>query len=154
MDMSISQDGVDLIQHFEGCAKRVGDQFHAYPDPGTGREPWTIGFGSTGPDIGPDTVWNWQQCNVRFKNDLRRFSARVSQVLGTAPTTQNQFDAMVSLAYNIGMGNFQKSSVLRFHLAGDHPKAAQAFRAWYKSNGQALAGLIDRRAKEASFYLK
>ena len=68
-------------------------------------------------------------------------------------TTDNQFGAMVSLAYNIGIGQFLSSSVLRFHLTGDHHDAAAAFRAWDKAGGRALPGLVTRRAAEAALYL-
>jgi lysozyme len=60
---------------------------------------------------------------------------------------------MCSLAYNIGIGNFLGSSVLRFHRAGEHHEAAAAFNAWNKGGGRVLPGLVRRRAAEAALYL-
>jgi len=64
---TIGPQGVALIQKWEGCAKRRADgRFEAYPDPGTGADPWTIGWGSTGPDIKPGLIWTQAQCDERF----------------------------------------------------------------------------------------
>jgi lysozyme len=62
------------------------------------------------------------------------------------------FDAMVSLAFNVGIGAFLRSSVLRLHLAGDHRRAAEAFGLWNKAGGKILPGLVRRRTAEANLY--
>jgi len=142
-----------LIQQSEGCAKRQADgSFAAYPDPGTGGDPWTIGWGTTGPDIKRGLVWTQQQCDERFGQDLARFAAKVAAVIGGAPTTQHQFDAMVSFAYNVGVGNLQSSTLLRKHKAGDYAGAAAEFAKWDKAAGRVLPGLDRRRAAEAQLY--
>ena len=64
--MTPSSACIALVQQFEGCARRQADgTFAAYPDPGTGGDPWTIGWGSTGPDIKTGLVWTQQQCDDR-----------------------------------------------------------------------------------------
>lgn len=119
----------------------------------------TIGFGSTGPDIRLGMTWTLAQAETRFAFDLAKFSAGVANLIGNAPTTQGQFDAMVSLAYNIGLGNFRTSSVLTNHRAGHRQTAAMAFRLWNKQRNKAtgklevLRGLTTRRAAEAAIYL-
>jgi len=144
---------VKLIQQFEGCAKRGPDgSFAAYPDPGTGGDPWTIGWGSTGPDIKEGTVWTQKQCDDRFGEHLSQFAAKVGKLLGTAPTTQNQFDAMVGFAYNVGVGNLSASTLLKKHKAGDYQGAAAEFAKWNKAAGRVLPGLTRRRAAEARLY--
>jgi lysozyme len=144
---------VALVQEFEGCAKRRSDgSFAAYPDPASGGEPWTIGWGTTGADVKPGVVWTQAQCDDRLAADLDAFAARVAQVIGTAPTTQHQFDAMVSFAYNLGVANLAGSTLLRLHKAGDHAGAQAQFARWNKAAGKVMAGLTRRRAAEAALY--
>jgi lysozyme len=151
--MEPSQDCIKLVQQSEGCAKRRGDgSFEAYPDPGSGGDPWTIGWGSTGPDIKRGVVWTQKQCDDRFTAHLGEFAAKVSKLLAGTPTTQPQFDAMVSFAYNVGIGNLQSSTLLRKHKAGDHEGAAAEFAKWNKAAGRVLPGLVKRRAAEAALY--
>ena len=142
-----------LIQEFEGCAKKRPDgTYEAYPDPGSGGDPWTIGWGSTGPDIKKGIVWTQQQCDERFGAHVAEFAEGVARAIGDAPTTQNQFDAMVSFAYNVGLGNLSSSTLLKMHKAGDHDGAAGQFARWNKAAGKVLPGLTRRRAAEAALY--
>ena len=151
--MQPSEKCIKIIQQSESCAKRQPDgTYKAYPDPGTGGDPWTIGWGSTGPDIRPGTVWTQKQCDDRFSEHLAQFAQGVTKAIGSAPTTQHQFDAMVSLAYNIGVGAFSKSTVLKRHIAKDYKGAAEAFAMWNKGGGKVLPGLVKRRAAEADLY--
>lgn len=151
--MKPSENCAKLVQQFEGCAKKRSDgSFDAYPDPGTGGDPWTIGWGSTGSDIKKGTVWTQKQCDDRFNSHLEEFAAGVSKAVGDAPTTQNQFDAMVSFAYNVGLGNLNSSTLLRKHKARDYAGAAAEFARWNKAAGKVLAGLTRRRAAEAALY--
>jgi lysozyme len=112
----------------------------------------TIGYGSTGPDIHLGMVWTEAECDARFAHDLAHFAARVAELIGDTPTTQGQFDAMVSLAYNIGVRAFTNSTVLRKHKAGEHKAASDAFSLWVKQAGKTLAGLVKRRRGEALIY--
>ncbi|TGX53942.1 lysozyme [Sphingomonas gei] len=144
---------VALIQQFEGCAKKQTDgSFIAYPDPGTGADPWTIGWGTTGADVKPGVVWTQQQCDDRLTKDLTSFASKVSAVLGAAQTSQHQFDALVSFAYNVGVGNLSSSTLLKLHKAKDFAGAQQQFGRWNKAAGKVLAGLTKRRAAEAALY--
>lgn len=151
--MTPSQTCAKLIQEFESCAKKRKDgSYDAYPDPGSGGDPWTIGWGSTGADIKKGTVWTQKQCDDRFAQHLASFGKDVSSAVGSAKTTQHQFDAMVSLAYNIGMGNFGGSTLLKKHKAADYAGAAAEFPKWNKAAGKVLPGLVKRRAAEAALY--
>jgi len=138
-----------LMHQFEGC------KLKAYPDPGSkDGHPWTIGWGSTGPDIGPGTVWTQEQADKRFEEDLGRFGAQVARLLGEAPTTAHQMAALVSLAYNIGAGEggLKTSTVLRKHKEGDYQGARAAFSRWRFNDGKEMPGLTRRRAAEAAVY--
>lgn len=156
----VSPIGVALIQQFEGCAKRRPDgRYEAYPDPGTGGAPWTIGWGATGPDhfaaapgarIGPGTVWTGAQCDARLEADLARYAADVARAIGKAPTSQAQFDALTSFHYNTGA--IARASLTRKHVAGDHAGAAREFARWVRAGGRTLPGLVRRRAAEAALY--
>ncbi len=137
-----------FVKSFEKC------RLQAYKP--TPVDHWTCGWGTTGPDVGPDTVWTQEQADLRFDQDMGRFGGAVFVLLRIA-TSQNQYDAMVSLAYNIGLGNYSGSTVLRDHNAGDFVNAASGFALWNKqrdSNGNliVLDGLTKRRAAEAALY--
>jgi lysozyme len=149
----VSSRCTDLIKSFEACEKAIGGgRFQAYPDPGTGGDPWTIGWGSTGPDIHKGLVWTQQQCDDRFAADVSCFALEVDKLIGPASTTQSEFDAMVSLAYNIGLGNFGSSTLLELHKAGRHAEAADQFLRWSRAGGKVMRGLTRRRAAEAALY--
>ena len=114
----------------------------------------TIGWGTTGPDVKMGMVWAQAQADARFAADLARFSGKVSSLLGATPTTQAQYDALVSFAYNIGYGEggLKTSTLLRMHKEGDHTGAAEQFGRWNKQKGRVLNGLTMRRSAEAAMY--
>ena len=150
---ALGKAGADLIKSFEGCAKNRPDgSFDAYPDPGTGGNPWTIGWGATGPDINKGLVWTRAQCDARFDDDMKRYAADVSRAIGNAPTTQNQFDAMVSFHYNTGA--IGRATLTQKHKAGDFAGAEAEFARWNRAGGRVMAGLTRRRAAEAALYRK
>jgi hypothetical protein len=72
---TIGRAGIALIKRFEGC------RLTAYPDPGTGGDPWTIGWGATGKGIRKGTIWTQQQADARLENDLTRYAAEVAKAL-------------------------------------------------------------------------
>jgi lysozyme len=147
----LGMDGIRLIQQFEGIARlRPDGRVEAYPDPGTGGAPWTIGWGSTGPGIGPGTIWTRAQCDARLARDLERFAREVDRALGDAPTSAGQFDALVSFHYNTGA--IGRATLTRKHCSGDHAGAAAEFARWNRAGGRVLKGLTRRRAAEAALY--
>lgn len=150
---AVGSDGTALIKRFEGCARLRNDgMIEAYPDPGTGGAPWTIGWGATGAGIGPETVWTQAECDARLERDLERYAAEVAAAIGDAPTTQAQFDALVSFHYNTGA--IARATLTRKHIAGGHAGAAREFARWKHAGGRVLKGLVRRRAAEARLYAR
>jgi len=157
---TIGEAGTALIKRFEGCERKRSDGLiEAYPDPGTGGDPWTIGWGATGRDnnprrygrIGPGTVWTQAECDARLADDLMRYAADVARAIGDTPTSQSQFDALVSFHYNTGA--IVRATLTRKHVARDFSGAAKEFARWNKAGGRVLKGLVRRRAAEAELYL-
>jgi GH24 family phage-related lysozyme (muramidase) len=155
---SVSLAAIKHLHDFEGFHRvRPDGRVEAYPDPGTGGEPWTIGYGSTGPDpfnggrIRKGTIWTREQAEQRFRDHLREFEDGVAKAL-TNVASQAQFDAMVCLAYNIGLANFGGSTLLRMHNAGDFDGAAKQFLRWNRAGGRVMKGLTRRREAEAAMY--
>lgn len=149
--------GIALIHEFEGYArKRPDGSVEAYPDPGTGGKPWTIGWGSTtdenGNPIQPGTVWSRERADKRFAQHLGQFEREVIQALGDAihRTTQAQFDALVSFHYNTGA--IGRATLTKLHRAGNYTGAAAEFARWNRAGGRVMAGLTRRRAAEAALY--
>lgn len=115
---------------------------------------WTIGYGHTGPDVTYATPKiTPEQADDLLEDDLGKFERGVAMYLGDAKATQGQFDAMVSLSYNVGLGNFRSSTVLREHKEGDFEHAADAFLLWNKAGGKVFEGLVRRREGEREHYL-
>jgi lysozyme len=148
--MKISDAGLALIKRAEGL------RLDAYDD---GGGIWTVGYGSTlgvhrGTSVTPG------EAERRLMEDIARLD--ISPYLDGAPTTQNQFDAMQSLAFNIGLGDpfhkpmiggFRSSSVLKFHKVGKYNRAADSFLLWVKDGGKVIKGLQNRREAERLLYL-
>jgi lysozyme len=153
--MKPGPDCIKLVQEFEGYARDLGDgRVQAYPDPATGGAPFTIGFGTTGPDVKKGTIWTRKQAEDRFTAHLAEFAAKVGKLIGNAPTTQHEFDAIVSLSYNVGVANVAKSTLLKKHKARDYMGAANEFLRWNRAAGKVMAGLTRRRTAERALYLK
>jgi len=134
--------GLALIKQFEGL------RLTAYLCPA---RVWTIGYGSTGPHVKSGMTISEADAEKLLRDDLDRFEASVAKSAPNA--TQNQFDAMVSLAFNIGTAGFERSSVLKRLLEGNLRGAADAFLMWNKAGGQVLAGLTRRREAERKLFL-
>jgi len=134
-----------LIKPFEGC------KLKAYLCPAGVP---TIGWGATGPDVRMGMTWTQQQADDRFMEHLQHFGEGVEKLLGDTPVTAHQMAALVSLAYNIGLGNLGKSTLLKKHKAGDYAGAKAEFTKWNLAGGKILAGLTRRRNAEALVYGK
>lgn len=140
-----------LIKPFEGYHKRLPDGgCKAYPDPGTGAEPWTIGWGCTGPDIKQDTVWTLEQAQDRLEAEVRHFA---HGVLKLSPTLANEspqrFAAIISFAFNCGLGNYRISTLKKKVDSKDWIEAQKEILKWNKAAGRVLKGLTIRRQAEA-----
>jgi len=164
---TINQAGIDLIKSFEGI--RDGDKltpnFDAYLCPAGY---WTIGYGHVVRSGGvmlkgksneqaarnayPSGL-TLQQCEELLQTDLRDF-CRAVESFAKVQITDNQFAALVSLAYNIGQGAFSKSTLLKLLNSGKYGDAAGQFEVWNKGGGKVLAGLTRRRIAEKMLFLK
>lgn len=134
-----------LTQASESC------ELTAYPDPASGAEPWTCGWGATGPDVSPGTVWTQAQADARLAADLARFGASVDSVV-RVPLSPQQKAALVDFTFNVGAGAFAGSTLLRLLNAGDYAGAAAQFEAWDLAAGKKMAGLVTRRARERDLF--
>ena len=141
-DLSISQRGVDMLEGFEGYRS------HAYPDPATGGAPWTIGYGHTS-GVQPGDVISKAQAEQFLKQDLAWAQDAVRNHVDV-PITQNQFDALVSLTYNLGANGY--SGLLSKLNSGDYAGAQQMFGQYVHANGRVMQGLVTRRASEAALF--
>lgn len=146
--MIVSTEGRSFIEGFEGC------RLQAYLCPAGVP---TIGYGHTDNVKMGDMLPDQAAADALLSEDLVRFGNVVSFDLDGAATTQHQFDALVSLAFNIGLGGFAPSTVLRNHKAGNMADQPRAFGLWNKAtiDGrlQDVPGLTRRRAAEAAVYL-
>lgn len=140
---AINRAGLDIVKRFEGL------RLKAYLCPA---KVWTIGYGSTGSHVKPGMTITAEQAEELLRSDLRRFEDCVAE---NAPdSTENQFSAMVSFAFNVGEGAFRESTLLRLHRDGRHELAAMQFHRWTRGGGKVLPGLVKRRAAEAALYSK
>ena len=138
----LSQRGQRLIEKFEGREKV------AYLD---GGGVWTIGIGHTA-GVKRGQVATDAQIECWFAEDVAKAVAGVNKAV-TVPVTQNQFDAMVSLAFNIGVSAFSSSTLVRKLNSGDVAGAALQFARWNMDNGKVVGGLTRRRAAEADLFV-
>ena len=140
--MKTNAAGIALIQQFEGL------RLAAYQDVvGV----WTIGYGHTGPDVRAGQTITQAQATALLQQDLSRFEAGVSRLV-TVPLNGNQFSALVSFSYNLGLGSLQGSTLLRLLNARDYAGAAGQFPLWDKAGGKALPGLLRRRQAEQALF--
>lgn len=133
---------LDLIRRWEGC-KLAAYQCSAGV--------WTIGWGSTGPGIAKGVKWTQEQADKRLHDDVRRFAEGVFGAV-TYEATPAQLGAMISLAYNIGIGAFRSSTLLRKFNAGDVSGAGCQLERWNKAGGKVIQGLTNRRRDELAVY--
>jgi lysozyme len=144
--MQTSSDGRALIEHFEGL------RLTAYRD---SVGVLTIGYGHTSAAGSPKVVPGMRITEARadqiLATDLAKFEKAVSAAIKVS-ITQHEFDACVSLCFNVGPGNFSGSSVVSRLNRGDKAGAAAAFLMWTKAGGRVLPGLVTRRRAEAALF--
>ena len=154
--MKMSQAGIDLIKEFESC------ELEAYPDKKTGGDPWTIGWGATGPDIYEGVVWTQEQADDRLARDVQAREAIVNEAV-TVDLTQGQFDAMVSIVFNVGYGSKRRNGIIRLKSGepstllqnlndGDYAGAAAEFMRWVSPGSPVERGLRFRRFAEVDLF--
>ena len=140
--MKVSSKGLELIKEFEGFSSV------AYL---CSAKKATIGYGNTfwedGTPVKIGDQISKERAETLLKHVVDNFSVAV-EVDIKIEVTQNQFDALVSLAYNIGLGAFQNSTLLKQLNRGNFVGASQEFLRWDKSNGKPLLGLTRRRERE------
>lgn len=173
--MTINRAGIALLHESESF---VG---HAYPDPysplgkalrsaGMWRKylrapfalpqsmtalsgnPWTIGYGFT-KGVKEGDRMTVAEADARLDAELREYVSGVKSACSITPN-ENELAAMVVLAWNIGIGGFKRSTVVKCHNRDDKLAAARAFRLWNKAGGEVSPGLETRRAAESALYLK
>lgn len=148
--MNISDEGLRLIKSFEGYhTKQPDGSCVAYLCPA--KVP-TIGHGLTeGVRIGMRMTA--EEAEDALRKEIAKHEAAVNRLV-TVEINQNEFDAICSLCYNIGIGALSKSSVLKRLNKGDRAGAAASFALWNKGGGRVLNGLVARRAREAALFMK
>ena len=141
--MKTSAQGLKLIKEFEGL------RLTAYYDVvGV----LTIGYGHTGDDVYVGQTITEQQAEQLLQKDLNTFEQAVNKLI-SINLNQNQFDALVDFTYNLGIGAFGNSTLLKKLNAGDYEGAADELLRWDKDNGKRVAGLARRRKDERALYL-
>jgi len=146
--MKVNENGIALICEFEGCRTQ------AYQDPvGV----WTIGYGHTSmagsPEVACGLAISAEEARTILCRDLEVFSSRVRASIRTL-LNDNQFSALVSFAFNVGLGNFRESSVLTAVNSGDFESVPRRLALWVKAGGKTLPGLIRRRAAEGALFIQ
>lgn len=143
--MRTSPKGVALIKSSEGLC------LTAYPDPATGAEPWTIGYGSTRGVTKGMTI-TAEQAERMLMNDIARFEPQLDALVNV-PLKQGQWDALMSFIYNLGAANLESSTLLKLLNSGDYAAAGDQFARWNRAAGKPMAGLTARRAAERAMFL-
>lgn len=110
----------------------------------------TVGYGSTGPHVHMGMTITNAEADALLRKDLERFEIGVSEMAGEM--TPGQYSALVSFAFNLGLGALEDSTLLKMHKAGDFVGAAAQFGRWNKAGGKVLKGLSLRREQEAALY--
>ncbi|PNK67546.1 lysozyme [Hafnia paralvei] len=145
--MRASENGINLIKKFEGC------RLTAYQD---SVGVWTIGYGWTQPvdgkPVGKGMTITQQKADDLLKQGVIQYEAGVHGLV-TVQLNQNQYDALVDFAYNLGVNALKGSTLLKKLNAGDYAGAANEFTKWNKAGGKELAGLTRRREAEKSLFL-
>ena len=149
MGYSVSENCIGIIEHCEGF------RADAYPDPGTGDEPWTLGFGSTvvdGEKVTEGMTCTVEQARQWVTDHLNEHVIPTLDKHVTVDLNQNQVDSLADFIYNVGSGNFLSSTLLKHVNAGEFDDAANEFGKWTKGGGHVLPGLVIRRGLERDLF--
>lgn len=139
--MKISNKGIELIKRHEGLVLK------AYRCPA---DKWTIGYGHT-LNVKSTDVINKEQAEYFLRQDVKSAESDVNRE--KLNLTQNQFDALVSFVFNLGVGNFKKSTLLKKVKANPNdPTIKNELERWIYAGGKVLNGLVKRRKEEADLY--
>lgn len=143
--MYANDETIELIKKFEGFRSKP------YKCPGG---VWTIGYGRTRGVTNSTKPVTKEEAEVMLWDDLEEFEKGVDELVTYPYLNENQFGALVSFAYNVGLGNLRKSTLLRLLNEGKVVAASEEFKRWNKSAGKTLAGLTKRREAERKLFLK
>ena len=145
--MKINNDGLELIKLFEGL------RLKSYICPAG---VLTIGYGHTGGDVKAGMIITEEEAEELLRQDLERFEEGVENLV-EVELNENQFSALVSLAYNIGLGNFKRSTLLKLINKGNQDELEfvhSQFKRWVYAGSKILPGLQRRREAEFDLYSK
>lgn len=139
----LGEAGRALIQSYEKC---VLSAYLPTPD-----DKWTVGWGHTGADVYEGLEWTQEQADLAFTLDVQWVENCVNKAV-RIPLSQSEFDACASLCFNIGCSAFSGSTLVKLLNNGDYEGARAEFGRWNRQAGKVLAGLTDRREKEAQLF--
>jgi lysozyme len=142
--MQSSQQLIDLIR----SPRIENTRYVAYRDSGG---VWTIGAGHTGPEVIEGMRIDDSQVDAYLREDLAEAEEAINRLV-KCELNQHQFDALVSFVFNIGVGAFAKSTILKLLNQCDMAGAAKQFARWNKVKGRIVGGLIKRRALERRIF--
>ena len=158
--MKISEAGIQLIKSFEGCHRSpyrcpaglwtIGYGHVLYPDQARLKTPERALYGIKDEH---NRIFEYDEIDSLLEKDLERFEAGVLRLCPASVDSQSQFDATVSFAFNLGLGNLQSSTLRMKYNRGDIEGAADEFLKWNKAGGKILAGLTRRRVAERALFL-
>jgi lysozyme len=141
-DLTYSRNGLALTEQYEGC------RLTAYQDQvGV----WTVGYGHTGADVTPGLTITQAEAEALLAKDVLA-AARCVNTMVKLRLTQGEFDALVDFVFNLGPGNFLRSTLLTALNAGDLTRAAAQFECWDRAGGVIVAGLLRRRKAELGLF--
>ena len=147
--MNVSKAGIALIKHHEGVRNRPYRDCIGLWTVGVGH---LIGDGKSLPDSWNKTFTN-EEVDALLRTDLRRFELGISKMLPNVPLRQCEFDSLVSFAFNVGLGTFQRSTLRQALLRGDKTQAMESLLKYCKAGGKIVKGLQTRRLDEKQLFL-
>ena len=146
--MHISEEGLALIKHFEGCPTDDEGNVIAYQD---AVDIWTIGYGHT-KGVQEGDKWTQEKADFMLLRELEEEYENYIKDYVHVPLNQNQFDALCSWVYNLGPNNLKVSTLLKKLNNGEYDEVPAQIKRWNKAGGKVLEGLVRRREAEALMF--